>query len=593
MTYALDNIAVNKQQLTRRVFSEQIHALYKHLLVILSINLIVGGMMVYGLWQVVPQQALTIWSIALLASILLRIILYVMYRRTTQQILGQNQAMFFTFGSGLTGVIWGSAGVMLFPASGLEYQLFILFVLVGMGAGAVSSLTSYMPAFYAYFLPSMLPISIMLIAVGDPIHVSLGVMAIAYISALSFFGHNINRSFIQSLSLRFENINLVRELSKQKEQAEQANIAKSKFLAAASHDLRQPLHALSLFTSVLDESIQYPKVRKVVEQINASVNALQSLFNALLDISRLEAGVMVVEKTDFRLQTLLGKLANDFNPQAEEKGLQLVWPTSPDIVYSDPALLEQILRNYLSNAIRYTRAGTIEIICQTQDKQLSIQVKDTGIGIAPEDQQSIFTDFYQLNNPERDRGKGLGLGLAIVERIAGLLKHSIKIESIPGQGSVFSVYVDISHADMSEQSDCQIEQQITSDFSETTIVVIDDDINAREGTEALLTIWGYDALVAANIDDAIAGLKAKRKTPHGIIADYRLRNDRTGIEAIQQIHKEYHSTIPALIVTGDIATERLREVNNSGLQLLHKPVSSVKLRVFARNVHLYQQQVQK
>jgi len=371
----------NTPEISQQVFIEQIHALYKHLPVILFINFIVGCMLIYGLWNVVSQQALVIWGGGLLASIIIRIILYGIYRRTNPKSVGQRQATYFTLGSGLTGMIWGTAGVLLFPAETLEYQLFILFVLVGMGAGAVTSLTAYMPTFYAYIIPSMLPICIMLLTVGDPIHVSLGVMAAAYMPALSFFGHNINRSFKQSLSLRFENINLVQELSEKKEQAEQANIAKSKFLAAASHDLRQPLHAIALFTAVLDESIQQPRVRKVVEQINTSVNALQNLFNALLDISRLEAGVMTVDKTDFRLQALLDKLANDFNPQANEKGLQILWSPCPHTVHSDPALLEQILNNYISNAIRYTQQGYIKVNCELQDDQLNIQIKDTKDGV--------------------------------------------------------------------------------------------------------------------------------------------------------------------------------------------------------------------
>lgn len=579
----------NRSEISRHVFVEQIHALYKHLLVILFINFIVGGMIIYGLWNVVSQQALLIWGSGLLASIILRIVLYIMYRRTDPLKIGQRQATYFALGSGLTGIIWGAAGVLLFPAGVLEYQLFILFVLVGMGAGAVTSLTAYMPTFYAYIIPSMLPICIMLLTVGDPIHVSLGVMAAAYMPALSFFGHNINRSFKQSLSLRFENINLVKELSEKKEQAEQANIAKSKFLAAASHDLRQPLHALSLFTAVLDESIQYPKVRKVVEQINSSVNALQNLFNALLDISRLEAGVMTVDKTDFRLQALFDKLENDFNPQASEKGLQILWSPCPHTVYSDPALLEQILNNYISNAIRYTQQGYIKINYEIQDDQIDIQVKDTGVGIEPKDQQAIYTEFHQLNNPERDRSKGLGLGLAIVERISGLLDQPINIESEPGHGSTFSIKVNLSQEDIPEHFNIQDTLVKQNDLPDTTIVVIDDDISVREGTEALLQNWGYDGVIAANTEDAIAQLKTLQKKPHGIIADYRLRDGRTGIEAIQQLHKEYKSDIPALIVTGDIAAERLREVNSSGYQLLHKPVPSMKLRAFVRNVQLRQQ----
>jgi CheY-like chemotaxis protein/anti-sigma regulatory factor (Ser/Thr protein kinase) len=415
-------------------------------------------------------------------------------------------------------------------------------------------------------------------------------MSVSYIIALGFFGHNISRSFVESLGLRFENISLVQELSEKKEMAEQANIAKSKFLAAASHDLRQPLHALSLFTSVLDESIQYPKVRKVVEQINASVNALQGLFNALLDISRLEAGVMTVEKTNFRLQALFDKLGNDFKPQSEEKGLRLELSPCSYTVNSDPVLLEQVLRNYVSNAIRYTPGGEVVVSCEEKEGRVCISVSDTGVGIAEEHQREIFNEFHQLNNPERDRGKGLGLGLAIVERIAGLLEHPITVESEQGKGATFSILVDTGNAVVKQPSELPSEQESPNDLLHTTVVVIDDDVSVQEGTEALLVAWGYDAVVVSSVNDAVNILETRRITPHGIIADYRLHDGKTGIDAVQTLHDRFGTSIPALIVTGDIAAERLREVNDSGLQLLHKPVPSVKLRAFVRQVRLRQQQ---
>jgi signal transduction histidine kinase/CheY-like chemotaxis protein len=589
MKNSRSDIAANPPPVSHQLFTEQINALYKHLLVILLINFIVGTMMIFGLWNVVSQSTLVIWGVALLASIIFRVVLYSVYHDSGQHSSARRAARYFVAGSGITGTIWGLAGIVLFPDGALQYQLFILFVLVGMGAGAVTSLTTYMPAFYAYFLPSMLPVCFVLFSLASPIYVSLAVMTVAYVTALSFFGHNINRSFLQSLNLRFENINLVRELSEQKEQAEQANIAKSKFLAAASHDLRQPLHALSLFTAVLDESIQYPKVRKVVEQINASVSALQNLFNALLDISRLEAGVMTVEKTHFELQALLDKLVNDFGPQAREKGLSLLCRPCPYTVYSDPALLEQVLNNYISNAMRYTRNGYIKVDCESNNGQLDIRVMDTGIGIATEDQETIFNEFHQLNNPERDRSKGLGLGLAIVKRIAGLLGHTIDVKSNLNKGSTFSISVDISDEKIVEHDNLRNIALTMDELPNATIIVIDDDISAREGSRALLEAWGYDVIDATDLDDAASALAIHNKKPDGIIADYRLRNDRTGIDAIKELHKIYGSHIPALIVTGDIATDRLREVSSSGYQLLHKPVPAIKLRAFARNVQKRQQ----
>ncbi len=580
----MNMIFLNKNQ-DQKILIEQIKTQYRTLLPILFVNLVVSSALVYGLWDVAQQKTLMLWLVLLWLVLFMRVASFFFYKQHFSAEHVHRYALYFVIGTGLTGLLWGIGSVIFFSEK-LEYQLFILFVLVAMGAGAVSSLTTYLPAFFSYFPASLAPISIHLILLGEPIQLSLGVMTIAYIIGLSYFSLNINRTLIQSLTLRFENIELVEQLRQQKDEAEQANISKSKFLAAASHDLRQPLHALTLFTSVLDELIQYPKVRKVVDQINASVQALQSLFNALLDISQLDAGVMKVEKTDFNLQPLFNKLANDFNPQAREKDLTIIWPTCSFAVHSDQSLFEQILRNYISNAIRYSSKGEVHIHCIAKDQLLCIQVIDTGVGIAEEDQQAIFEEFHQLNNPERDRSKGLGLGLAIVQRTANLLGHNIGMESQPGKGSTFSITLEQANI---AQITSEIKPPVKSNILSTNkvlIIVIDDERSVREGTKSLLEAWGCEVITATDKQKAMSKLSQQNQSPNGIIADYRLRNNQTGIEAVHAIQSEYHNDIPTLIVTGDIAVEHLREVNSSGFQLLHKPVAAVKLRAFVRNVQL-------
>ena len=377
---------------------------------------------------------------------------------------------------------------------------------------------------------------------------------------------------------------LVKQLQEQKGDAEQANIAKSKFLAAASHDLRQPLHALTLFTSVLDEEIKYPKTRRVVDQIKASVDALKNLFNALLDISKLDAGVIKVERTDFNLQPLLDKLANDFEPLAKEKGLQIDCSICTYAVRSDLTQLEQILRNYISNAIRYTDNGEIKLTCVADDKNITINVIDTGIGIAQDKQQEIFEEFHQLSNPERDRSKGLGLGLAIVHRTAKLLGHRINVESQPGKGSTFSISVpQAQHVIENNEADSDLSKDDRHARNEL-IIVIDDEASIREGMQSLLQQWGYEVICAADKEEALSLLGQQNRIPDGIIADYRLRDYKTGIEVVHAIHAEYNKIIPTLIVTGDSSVDKLREVNNSGFQVLHKPVAPIKLRAFLRHI---------
>jgi signal transduction histidine kinase/CheY-like chemotaxis protein len=577
------NADLSKNAADQQVLVEQVKAQYRTLPPVLLMNLIVSSALLYVLWREVAHSTLlTWWFLLQLMSIIRTGNYYFSYRRAFTPSKVGRYASYLIIGSAVSGVLWGASGILFFPTHELDYQIFILALLVGMGAGALSSLTTYLPAFLAYFPISLLPIGMKFLSVGEPIHLTIGLLTMIFVFALIYFGVNINRTIRNALTLRFENLALVEQLSEQKEAAEIANIAKSKFLAVASHDLRQPLHALTLFTSILDESIKYPQVRLVVDKIQASVSSLQSLFNALLDISRLDAGAMQVEKTHFLVQPMLESLANEYDLLAQEKSLRIVWPDCPHGVYTDQTLLEQILRNFISNAIRYTKCGEIRVTCEATSNELRFSITDSGIGIPADQIEAIFTEFYQLENPERDRVKGLGLGLAIVQRTARLLGHVIDVKSQPGQGSTFSITVPQSAP---IASTCVVGNIETADdiVADVMFIVIDDEINIREGTQNLLALWGYKVITASDKDDALSKLRQQDLVPTGIIADYRLPEGQTGIDVIKAIHAEYAKDIPALIVTGDIAEDRLRAVAASGIQMLHKPVLPAKLRAFLRH----------
>ncbi|HEX7044821.1 MAG TPA: hybrid sensor histidine kinase/response regulator [Burkholderiales bacterium] len=567
----------------REILNERIKVIYRYQPVLLVINAVVGAAMIYGLWQAAPGAALLAWGVAAIAALALRAGFYAAYRRAPAP---EERLRVWAGGavvcSAASGALWGAAGAFLFPPDSLEYQLFILFILMGMGAGAVSSLTTYMPAFYAFLPVSLIPIGVRLLFEAEPIHTALGVMTFAYLGGLSFFASTINRTIGESLRLRFQNLDLVRELSAQRDEAERANVSKSRFLAAASHDLRQPLHALTLFTSALDERITYPEVRRIVDHINVSVGALEKLFNALLDISRLDAGVMQPEQRHFRLDELLARLVNDHAPEAEHKRLRLACAPCELVVYSDPALLERILRNYVANAIRYTERGEVRIELEPAPPHVRIVVADTGVGIPASQHREIFKEFHQLGNPERDRTKGLGLGLAIVERIARLLHHPIAVESAPGKGARFSVTVPLGDPSR-VVSDAPPATETRADLTGLCVLVIDDERATREGMRTLLEQWGCRVLAAGSEEEAASAVRAAAAAPQAIVVDYRLREERTGVQAIGRMRAEFGSTIPALIVTGDTAPERLREAKASGYPLVHKPVQPAVLRTFLRN----------
>ena len=500
---------------------------------------------------------------------------------------------------GVDGIIIGVL-VFLVPIDN-EHMLESMMLVVTLTAIIVISMSQYSSVFLIFLVratPICIPLIGKLLLADSAIFQAIGVAGIVCATIIVIYAKRSYRFSRASIDLGFENIDLVEKLRLETEhtqalllrteqaklEAEHANASKSKFLAAASHDLRQPLHALSLFTSVLDELIQSPKVRTVVDQINSSVDALQNLFNALLDISQLDAGVMKVDKRDFNLQPLFHKIANDYDAQATHKGLKIIWPTESYAVHSDPILFEQILRNFVSNALRYTDKGEISIHCEDNDGLIRIRVTDTGVGIPESEQEIIFEEFHQLTNVERDRSKGLGLGLSIVKRTAKLLQHPIFVESQSGKGSSFSI--ELKKVLMTEKPVKAVVEDIVSSPGSILIVVIDDEKEIRKGTQILFEQWGCDVIAAAGIDDAVTQLTQANRLPDGIISDYRLSEKETGIDAIDKIFTVLDITIPALIVTGDIAIESLRKVDNTKFQMLHKPVAALKMRTFLRNVQL-------
>ncbi len=369
------------------------------------------------------------------------------------------------------------------------------------------------------------------------------------------------------------------ELVKAKEAAEQANIAKTRFLAAASHDLRQPLQALNMFVAVLAERAG-PELTPLVGRIQDSVGALESLLNSLLEVSKLEAGLVVPARETFCIGTLLQRLGAEFRAEAEAEDLDLRLVNSNLRVESDPSLVERILRNLLHNALRYTPQGRILIGCRRRGTVLRVEVWDTGIGIPENQTQAIFREFYQLGNPARDRRQGLGLGLAIVERLASLLGHRLHVRSKLGKGSVFAVDLPLAvhDAQLDEQGETHHLSPPPATRREACVVIIDDEPDVLESTRLLLESWGHHVLTGLNTDQALRRVSNSRCMPDLIIADYRLQNGSNGGFAIQRMRTRLQKEIPAIILTGDTAPERLRQAKASGHGLLHKPVQPQALR---------------
>jgi CheY-like chemotaxis protein len=335
---------------------------------------------------------------------------------------------------------------------------------------------------------------------------------------------------------------------------------------------------------LLDTATEKDTVR-LAGQIGKSVNALVDMFDDLLDVSRLDAGIVEPRKQHFLLETLFDRIYGDFAPLAQAKGLSFQLPVcmgkdceagSCDVVvYSDPFLLERMLRNLISNAIRYTDAGGVTLRCTCMPGKVSLEVADTGIGIRAETLPHIFEEYYQADNPHRDRRKGLGLGLAIVRRIEGLLEFKVQVKSEPGVGSVFSFEVPIG--DSSSLVQPFVVSHANYDLNGSVIALVEDDPDIREQSVDLMEQWGCKVVAGEYAEDVMRKLDIAELRPDLLVCDYRLPYGRTALHVISQM-RQLWGELPAVVLTGDTASETLHEIHDSGAILLHKPIAPMRLR---------------
>lgn len=375
------------------------------------------------------------------------------------------------------------------------------------------------------------------------------------------------------------------ELRSKKEEAETATRAKSRFLAAASHDLRQPIHALGMFVARLAQLPHDRETRHLIGNLEASVRAMQDLLDALLDISRLDADAVRVQLQPVPLAPLFEQLRGALMPVATDKGLRLRVRDSALWVQSDPTLLHRILLNLVSNALRYTGHGGVLVGCRRSrgGSHLWLEVWDTGVGIPAEHQQDIFREFYQIGNPERDRSKGLGLGLNIVDRTARLLGHELKLCSVPGHGTRFRLELPLAPAgDLQALMAAEQPQQL-DDVRGLRILVIEDDRQSAQALRGLLDSWGCVVAVVEGLQGALTVVDGGF-VPDLVLSDFRLRAGESGMQTLQTLRTQLERPLPACLMSGDTDPELIQACRDAGLPLLHKPVRPAKLRTLIRRL---------
>ncbi len=570
----------NDESLDKLIDNDAIDELYRRIPAVVYGTILLSTALAIGISSYHQGVDLVLWLITMYVSCGHRYYLFKLY--TSENRPAVNTPDYwgnrYAIGSLILGAMWGFGGVYFFSSdAGMGHQVALFCIIIGVTISGVNN-NSVWPKTYLFFVTSSIgPLSLRMLFEGTSEYAAMGIGLLIYIVVAYNISKGANRSYRKTVALNYTNLELLKALQKEKERVEFANQAKTRFLASASHDLRQPVHSLSLFTTALESEVKSANGKLILTYVNSAVDSLNQLLTSLLDISKLDANIIEPEKEIINIRSLLESITLEFAPLAQEKGLKLKHHLFNAWVNTDPTLLSNIVRNLLSNAIRYTSKGGVLIGCRRRGDKLILQVLDTGIGIDKSDQELIFLEFQQLHNPERDRSKGLGLGLSICRRMAELLQHPLSINSIKGKGTCFSIELELF-----SESDCTQpkpgHQPVIWDLKDKHIVVIDDELSVRQGTESLLMRWGCVPYLSDSIESAVQLVKEMDVIPDAIIADYRLRNNTTGAEAITKIHKIIGAEVPAVLVTGDTDPKRIQEANESGFVLLHKPVRPAHLR---------------
>jgi two-component system, sensor histidine kinase len=450
----------------------------------------------------------------------------------------------------------------------------ILLAVTGLSAPLIAASR---PGIYLSLLPALVPVLSALtlrhssvLSLGTPL--LLAALALAFLLVLLRLSLDQNDSIAARLEVSLRNEDLVQQLRSQIDVVARANQEKTRFLASAAHDLRQPLHALGMFCAALEQRLHDSSEKPLVRNMMSAIEALESSFGAMLDISKFDAGLVEKSPRTFPIRDIFRRLYQQFGGDAEARNLALRFRATRRIVRSDPQLLERVLANLLQNALRYTRQGGVLVAARRHRNGIALEVWDTGVGIPQDQQEMIFREFYQIDNPERDRGRGLGMGLAIVQRLCNLLEHPLEMHSTPGHGSVFRVIVPVGEANAIDATPSEADTLPPRKLGTVTVMLIDDERAIREATRELLRPLHVDVLVAATIAEAVAVAKAAPQRIDLILSDWRLRGQENGIAAVQAVRAVSGDTTPAVLITGDTSPGLLKLAHESGLVILHKPL---------------------
>lgn len=473
----------------------------------------------------------------------------------------------------LWGLIWSLPPHILLLTADNQYVAALLVLTIALTITPAPAMVQYPLGYLAFITLPLISLFIKLIILDINLLLILFI-PFFWLTVLAY-GWRLHATILDSITLRIE-------LEESRKEAEITSIEKSKFLAAVSHDLRQPLQAINLFISalkgrVINKHQDIPSNERMLFQcLESSTDNMAKLLNSLLDASKINADIIQPKPQHFYLNNVLATTISEYNVMTKEKNLNFVIKSINSPVYVDPRLLERVIGNLLNNAVRYTEYGVITLESKIINNAVEISIEDTGIGIPATEHISIFTEFHQIDNFERSQRKGIGLGLSIVKGLCNLQDWPISLISTEGAGSRFTIIVPLGDSDKIKE-DKKLNASYV-DFNRETIVIVEDDDQIRSGLETLITSWNCNTFSFSTVQECLDYLAAHAIVPNLILSDYRLQNNETGIELIKKIRKQKKSTIPAIIITGETGPDQLIEAKKSGFIIIHKPIKAAILR---------------
>jgi len=550
---------------------------------------VISALLCYFAHDSVPVWGWVSWLIAMVGTIIART--FIQKRYELDKSIPLKRRMKFAITLNLVFGLVHTSSFLFFPYLTFAERMIHTIVLLGLTNGSISTNSGYRVLFLTYSIP--VAIGMTFAWVGTHITESNGTVqaGILLLNLMYYAVQNTNainhfRLFKQSYEIREHQAELNQKLQQKNDEldqalnaavqarqdADQASSSKTRFLASASHDLRQPTHALSLLAGVLSKRPLDEKSKNIAQDIHVASQSLQSLMSGLLDISKLDAGLMVPKIESVDLHWLVSRVCSEYQSDCDDKGLRLIFNSSQQnaATRSDPQLTERILSNLISNAVKYTQDGHIEVSLNETEDHWQIKIQDTGCGIKESEQQRIFEEFYQIGNDHRDQSNGLGLGLAIVKRLSKALNINLEFQSQYGRGSIFSFTLPKVGAKAS--SNQNVEQ--VNLLEGLHILCVDDEADIRRALELVFEVLGCTYHLVENTEEAAKS--AKDKQPDIILADFRLKENDNGINAIDAVRAIYPN-LPALLVTGDTSPERLKQASDAGIEMLHKPLTMEKL----------------